>query len=182
MKTFSKISEDLQLVNQSNETHEAKQEEEKQEPNPSKDFRGWAIWDDKSDANYKHNYKHFAMPEFKTFRDLDRFLHVWRRGLEGIEKREGLEKAELNELSSLWVLAGWTVLANAYENFAEGSDGWFKDFAETKGVFPFDKRFMKFMEILKEKQKPFEYPSEKNTEISSWLAELNKWADQFRQP
>lgn len=35
-------------------------------------------------------YKHFPIPEFNTFRDLDRFLFVWSRGLEWLDEQRRL--------------------------------------------------------------------------------------------
>lgn len=168
VKQFLSLFE--KLVDQTNKTHKAKQEEEKEKPNPSDDFPGWAIWYDKSG----NKYRHFEMPGFVTFRDLDRFLHVWSRGL------EWLEKAEVNNIPSLWALAGWTVLTDAYKNFAEEGVEWFKDFEETTGTF--EERFEEFKGKLKEKQKGFDYLDQKHDEISKWLQILDKWPEQLRQP
>jgi hypothetical protein len=166
------------FIELSNRTYKAKQNEEKQEPNLPDDFLGWAIWHHRPNESDEHCYKHFAMPKFETFRDLDRFLHVWRRGLEGIEKGGGLKGAKLNEISSIWALAGWAVLAGAYENFAEGSDNWFKEFVETKGAF--GKRFEKFEKDLRAKGVVFEHIDRNDTEIERWVGELEKLPDQFQ--
>lgn len=48
-------------------------------PDPSGDFPGWAVWCTNG------AYEHFPMPEFETFRDLDRFLYIWTRGLAWLE-------------------------------------------------------------------------------------------------
>ena len=54
----------------------------KKVPDPSGDFSGWAIWFNGL------NYNHFPMPEFETFRDLDRFLFIWSGGIDWLEKRK----------------------------------------------------------------------------------------------
>jgi hypothetical protein len=54
----------------------------KKVPDPSSDFSGWAIWFNGL------NYNHFPMPEFETFRDLDRFLFIWSGGIDWLEKRK----------------------------------------------------------------------------------------------
>lgn len=49
---------------------------------PIKDFRGWAVWQEKPERSEKLEFHHFPMPDFNTFRDMDRFLHVWSTGVE----------------------------------------------------------------------------------------------------
>jgi hypothetical protein len=119
---------------------------------------GWAVWVDAS------TYKHFPMPKFEMIRDLDRFLHVWSRGLMWLGKPE---EAKVDKVFSLWALAGLTVLANAFEHFAEGSDEWFRGFAETTGTF--EERFGKVKDAFKEKGKTIEYPGKDEAEIARWL-------------
>lgn len=87
------------FVDQSNETDKAEQggeikaelEEEKQRPDPQNDFRGWAVYSPDGKI-----YKHFPLPEFETIRDLDRFLFVWSRGLEWLERsdKQAQQRAE----------------------------------------------------------------------------------------
>jgi len=122
---------------------------------------GWAFWLDKD------TYKHFPMPEFETFRDLDRFLYVWSRGIDRLAEHENIE---LDNIFSLWALAGWTILADVYEDFAKNGDNWFKNFEDITDT-PSEKLFKKFKEKLQEKQVDFEYPLYQDTEnkISSWL-------------
>lgn len=45
---------------------------------------GWAVW------HRDGTYEHFPMPGFETFRDLDRFLYIWSRGLDWLEKYQKL--------------------------------------------------------------------------------------------
>jgi hypothetical protein len=157
------------FVDQPNEIHKAKQEEEKEKPNPADDFPGWVVWYDEPAGKYKH----FEMPNFGIFQDLDRFLHVWSRGL------EWLEKAEVSHIPSLWALAGWTVLADAYTNFSDEGVMWFKNFEETTGTF--EERFEEFKGKLQEKQTVFNYPNQKHAEISRWLQILDRWPEQLKQ-
>lgn len=208
--------------------------------NSSKDFRGWAVWQEKTEKPEKSDFHHFPMPDFKTFREMDQFLHVWSTGVEwfdniqkeaadaakrfkaaaqraeraksqiqvvapqqptlgnavrGItetEEKERLarevEEAEraVNEAQmrvgndtsqtahrflSLWALAGWTVHANAYMNFAKSGDNWYEDFDVTKHD-PLVKRFADF----KVKLKDFEYPKD-DTQIEGWLRKFEEWPD-----
>lgn len=147
-----------------------------QEPelNPSDSFRGWAVW------RSGETYKHFEMPEFETFRDLDRFLFIWSSGLEWLRKTHA--DANIDTYISLWKLAGWTVLLDTYKDFAEGGDDWYKDFAEGG-----DKWFEDFMGI---KDKPFiehvnafktarhkssDYPGDGNEQLKAWRKRLDDW-------
>lgn len=93
-----------------------------------------------------------------------------------VEKRErdGLDTSpEINSFLSIWSLAGWTVLADRYEDFVAGGDEWFKDFAGTTGTFK--ERFSTFKDKLKEKGIVFENASEKEAKIIQWSENLNKW-------
>lgn len=165
------------LVDPSNKTNEAKQEEEKQEPDPSADFRGWAVY-----SLDGATYKHFPMPAFDTFRDLDRFLFVWSSGLKYLKNPQ---EHDVSKIASIWALAGWTVLTEAYKHFADEGDRWFEDFVGLEGTFL--KRFQDFKdqlsEKLKEKGKTFEYPNHNKPKINAWsddLNDLDKLPEQFQ--
>jgi energy-coupling factor transporter ATP-binding protein EcfA2 len=100
-----------------------------QNPDPSEEFPGWAIWVDGT------NYEHFPMPVFETFRDLDRFLFIWSSGLERLWKHHN--EPELDQLFDLWELAGQIILKDLiedrdawYKKFAEGGEAWYENFAE----------------------------------------------------
>jgi len=204
---------------------------------PLKDFRGWAVWQEESK---KSKFHHFPLPDFKTFRDIDRFLHVWSTGVEWFDnlqkkaedaakrfkaasKRAERAKSQIqvvapqqptrgdevqkitksdmserlaNEVKeaervanearrrvgndtsqkthiflSLWALAGWTIHANAYTNFAKSKDDWYEKF-DVINDDPFEKRFADFRRTVDD----FEY-SEDDTQIEDWLRILNEWPD-----
>jgi hypothetical protein len=145
------------------------------ELNPSDDFRGWAVW-----RSGEETYKHFKLPEFETFRDVDRFLFIWSSGLEWLRKTHA--DADVKTYINLWKLAGWTVLLDTYKDFAEEGDDWYKDFAEggdewfkdfmSITVKPFIKQFEKFK--IK-RQKLFEYPQNGDEKIKAWRKRLNDW-------
>jgi hypothetical protein len=164
------------FVDPSNKTNKAKQEEEKQEPDPSTDFQGWAVYSVEGAT-----YNHFPIPEFNTFRDLDRFLFVWSSGLKYLKNPE---EHDVSKIASIWALAGWMVLTEAYEHFADEGE-WFEDFIELKGTFT--KRFQDFKdqlsEKLKDKGKTFKYPAHNDPKIKAWSADLddlNKLPEQFQ--
>jgi hypothetical protein len=158
------------FVDPSNKTNKAKQEEAKQEPDPSTDFQGWAVY-----SVDGATYNHFPIPEFDTFRDLDRFLFVWSNGLKWLKNPE---EANANKISSIWALAGWTVLTETYTNFADAGDTWFEDFVGTKGRF--GERFNKFKRNLSQRGIVSLSPGNKSAEINRWLGELDKLPNQFQ--
>lgn len=179
MKKFLTLYE--RSLDQSNKTYKTKQEEEKQKPNPQDDFRGWAVYSIDEAAN-EAAYNHFPMPKFETIRDLDRFLFVWSSGLKCLKN---LKEHDVSKIASIWALAGWTVLAEAYEHFVDEGDRWFEGFVGGEGTF--DKRFKVFKdqlsEKLKGKGKTFEYPTHNEPKISAWKADLddlNKLPEQFQ--
>lgn len=159
------------------EGERAGQEEEKQGPDPQEHFRGWAVY-----SLDEVTYKHFPLPEFETIRDLDRFLFVWSRGLKYLKNPQ---EHDVSKIASIWALAGWTVLTEAYEHFADEGDRWFEDFVKTEGTFP--TRFKKFKdklnERLKEKGETFKYPTPNKPKITAWgndLNDSNKFPEQFQ--
>jgi hypothetical protein len=83
------------FLDQSNKPYKAKQEKEKPEPDPQDDFRGWAVYSVEGAT-----YEHFPMPEFETLRDLDRFLFVWSRGLEWLERLDKQAQKRADETQS----------------------------------------------------------------------------------
>jgi len=117
---------------------------------------GWAAWSDNG------IFKHFPMPEFKTFRDLDRFLHVWSRGLEWLVKPEN---EEIDRIIDIWALAAWTILVDGYGNFAKDSNKWYEDFKATTGT-SYKERFKKF-------RKKLTASPDKDAQIEKWL--IRKW-------
>ncbi len=159
------------------EGEKAEQEEEKQRPDPQNDFRGWAVYSLEGKI-----YKHFPLPEFETIRDLDRFLFVWSSGLKYLKNPQ---EHDVSKIASIWALAGWTVLTEAYMHFADEGDKWFGDFVRTKGTFA--KRFEDFEKQLsrklKRKGQTFEYPTPNKSKINAWgtdLNDLNKLPEQFQ--
>jgi hypothetical protein len=161
---------------ESNKDQIAKPREEKREPIPSEDFRGWAMW--RSETKWKH----LPIPKFELFRDLDRFLFIWSEGLGSLGKPE---HAEIEKLVNLWKLAGRTVLLDSFRDFAEGGDDWYKDFAEggTNWFKEFmeieDGTFMERFEKFKEKRgMSFNYPSDGSEQIKAWRERLNDWDGQ----
>ncbi len=119
------------------------------------------------------------MPDFEIFRDLDRFLFIWSSGLKWLKKPE---EHNVSKVASIWALAGWTVLTDTYENFADEDDKWFEDFARTQGTFA--ERFEAFKkqlsEKLAEKGKTFEYPAYNKTKITKWGDTLNNLPERFQ--
>lgn len=97
---------------------------EAQELNPEKDFRGWAVW------NKESTYRHFPMPDFTTFRELDRFLYVWSTGLEWWAKygkdSVAQEREQIRSLIHLWGIAGLTVNDSSFMRFAARQEDWFE--------------------------------------------------------
>lgn len=97
---------------------------EDQELNPAKDLRGWAVLINGT------TYRHFPMPDFKTFQELDRFLYVWSTGLEWWVKYGNVSVAEEREQIRayiyLWSLAGSTVDDISFERFAAREEDWFE--------------------------------------------------------
>jgi hypothetical protein len=103
-------------------------------PEPSDWFVGWAVYSPDGST-----YEHFPMPDFETFRDLDRFLFIWSRGLKALSNCYE-DKDKVGKLFELWELAGRTIFLDirkdrsknegidAYENLAkriaEGKDAW----------------------------------------------------------
>jgi|GEM_PF-1759682 len=159
------------------EGEKAEQEEGKHGPDPQEHFQGWAVY-----SLDQVTYKHFPLPEFETIRDLDRFLFVWSNGLKYLKNPQ---EHDVSIIASIWALAGWTVLTEAYEHFADEGDRWFEDFVKTEGAFP--KRFKKFKdklnERLKEKGETFKYPTHNNLKITAWgndLNDSNKFPEQFQ--
>jgi hypothetical protein len=87
---------------------------------PPEEFRWAAWWNGKS-------WQHFPMPPFKTFQQLDRFLHVWNRGLDWWSQEYDSKltsNRSLRDVIDLWALAGWTVIGNHYEDFVLRSAEW----------------------------------------------------------
>lgn len=156
---------------------------EQQKLNQSVDLPLWAVWFNGS------THKHFRMPKFKTFRELDRFLYVWSRGIEWLEESEYVQAAlpkRISYITSLWALAGQTVLIDTYKDFAEGGDDWYQDFAEGGDKWfndlmdiegtGFEERFKNFKE---KRKKDFPYPSSGNEQINAWKARLDDWNDEL---
>jgi hypothetical protein len=169
------------FLNQSNEFYKAVNKEEELKPNMSDDFKGWAVWYNEKEKKCEH----FAMPEFETFRDLDRFLHIWSLGLEWAKKEERATGVEVSRVF-LWGLAGWVMFTDAYEYFAEEkkSDDWFKDFSDTEGTFL--ERLKKFLDKLKDKWKIPKHstkPIKRDAKTMSMkrLEKLNMWSEQIER-
>lgn len=190
------------------------------------DLRGWAVWYNGS------IYKHFPMPAFSLFRDLDRFLLIWSSGLswldkeaqkhigaapnsgEEVEPQSGDDTAQqlaqagqaqrgatisepqrqvdrsedtsratsevqstlgddtqqkVRKLLSLWALAGWTVLTEAYKEFAESGEDWFKNFDVLADEL-FESRFAEFKKHLPSN---FKYPADHDTQVKTWSGRLD---------
>jgi hypothetical protein len=123
---------------------------------PSTDFPGWAVLHNRS------TYQHFPMPNFQTFRDLDRFLFVWRTGI------GSLDDQSKSDFFSVWALAGWTILVDAYQDFASEGN-WYGKFAAIRGN-TFQERFEKLKETLPD----LKYPDSKEPDIKNWLQKLDK--------
>jgi hypothetical protein len=154
----------------------------KQKLNPLVDLPLWAVW---KEAGYEVGPRHFPMPEFKTFRELDRFLYVWSRGIEWLEESEYAQASlpkRVNYITSLWALAGRTTLLDTYMDFAEGGDNWYTDFAEGGDDWfndlmncegdHFEQRFENFMG---KRNKSFNYSNDEDEKIKVWRARLNDW-------
>ena len=144
---------------------------------PSQYFAGWAVWLDGS------TYRHLPVPEFQTFREIDQFLYVWSRGL------GSTGKSQVDDVISLWALAGWTIISRLFENFASKGDDWFNDFSgikspcsqfsEIKGAYRklFDQFKTRFNEKRKEQhqgssdQTPpdFEYSGDSKSRLDEWV-------------
>lgn len=150
-----------------------------QKHNQSVDLPLWAVW-----FNGK-THKHFRMPEFRTFRELDRFLYVWSKGIEWLEESEYAQAdlpKRISYITALWSLAGRTVLLDSYKDFTEGGDDWYKDFTEGgddwfKGFMEakgtrFEERFKNFKMM---RQKDFDYYKIRNEQIDEWKARLDDW-------
>lgn len=172
IKQFLSLFE--RLVNEWNKTETARIVEEKIDPNPQDDFRGWAVWGDDT-----RRYTHFPIPEFEVVRDLDHFLFIWSRALEWLGKAG---RVEIDDLVSLWKLAGRTVLLEAYRDFGNGGDDWYKDFAQ--GGDSWFKDFIEtrstsfkahFEEFSKRRGKLFEYPADGSEQIRAWRKKLDTW-------
>lgn len=146
---------------------DAKDEGGEQEIDPLEAFKGWAVWYDKSEGQCRH----FPLPKFETFRELDQFLRVWSRGLEDLEKLDGLKLPGV--IPSLWTLAGWVVLADVFPTFSEAGEEWIKALAKKRGTL--EKRLSKFKKELKEK-----YPNQTEGELGSWL-QADGWPQQLKQ-
>ncbi len=100
-----------------------------QTPDPSGEFLGWAVRFD------GHMFKHFPIPVFETFRDLDRFLFMWSSGLECLWKHQ--HEPTLDQLFDLWEVAGLTILQDpinggegSYGKLSEGGTEWYEDLTE----------------------------------------------------
>jgi hypothetical protein len=152
---------------------------EPQKLNQSVNLPLWAVWFNGS------THKHFRMPKFKTFRELDRFLYIWSRGIEWLEESE-YAQADLSKrisyIASLWALAGRTVLLDTYRDFAEGGDDWYRDFAEGGDDWYRDfadaqgARFeIRFENFKKQRKKDFVYPNIGNEQLVAWKARLASW-------
>lgn len=130
---------------------------------PSDYFLGWAVWHE------GEFYKHFPMPDFKTFQELDRFLYIWSRGIEWL--KNPLEENEvaqfqkddnLQNFLSVWALAGLTVIDKCKykdfaDNFAGKGDDWYK-----------------------EKLKDFNYSSD-NTDLQTWLDKVKDFPQKMNE-
>lgn len=154
---------------------------QKKSPDPSDSFIGWAVYLSSGDYLSKGSiYKHLPIPKFKIFRDLDRFLFIWSSGLKWLKK---FGVSEANKISSIWALAGWTVLTDTertrtYEKFAREGDKWFEAFDATRGSFT--ERFGELKRKLGQIEIAFQPPFDKNDEITLWLGKLDELPEQFK--
>jgi hypothetical protein len=151
----------------------------KQKLNPLVDLPLWAVWFDGS------IHKHFRVPRFKTFRELDRFLYVWSQGIEWLEESEYAQAPlakRISYITSLWALAGRIVLLDTYKDFADGGDDWYRDFAESGDAWY--KEFMdssgarfvdRFNNFKNKRNKNFVFPSSGSERINEWIARLDDW-------
>jgi hypothetical protein len=91
-------------------------------PDASDYFTGWAIW------HNGNTYRHFPMPNFDTFCQLDRFLYVWSCGLDWLEdeKAKNNETIDSNKIIDIWRLASWVIKSNEYEDFSRREPNWFE--------------------------------------------------------
>jgi len=121
------------------------------------------------------------MPEFYTFREIDQFLYVWSTSLAWLTDDDAEHQVDI---ISLWALAGWTILADLYDEFAEKGDNWFNDLVGRKGgagtsgastsgkVSPsklFDTLTVRLNEIRKDqKKKPLKYSPNAKLRIKRW--------------
>jgi hypothetical protein len=163
------------FVNDSHKKQRLEHGGEKREPNPSEDFRGWAM------LKSEETWKHLPMPQFELFRDLDRFLFIWSKGLESLGKPE---PSDVQKALNLWKLAGRIVLLDSYKDFANEGDDWYEDFA--KGGNEWFKEFMeregtfieRFDTFGEKRGMSFNYPSEGSEQIDAWRERLNDWDSQ----
>ena len=127
-------------------------------------------------------WKHLPIPKFEIFRDLDRFLFIWSKGLESLGKPE---HGEVDKTLSLWKLAGRIVLLDSFRDFTKEGDAWYEDFA--KGEASWFEEFMEngdgsFMErfeaLSKKRGMSFNYPSEGSELINAWRNRLDDWDNQ----
>jgi hypothetical protein len=93
------------------------------EGEPVNHLSAWAIIDNKP----------LQIPAFKTVQELDCFLRVWNRGLDylfpELEDSEEPKKSEPEArllVQLLWMLAGWTMIENRYDEFAREDIEWFE--------------------------------------------------------
>jgi hypothetical protein len=90
----------------------------------SDEVQGWG-----ANSDDGKTWKHFPLPKFETFRDIDRFLNIWSRGIKWLKDNERLGTADSDEIKFLWVLAGEIVLGDIYDP-THGEQSWLKAFAE----------------------------------------------------
>jgi RecA/RadA recombinase len=81
---------------------------------------GWAV------CRKESTIEHFPMPDFETFQHCDRFLCLWNSGLEWLDDKQSVESEEqppISEYIRLWEIAGWVVINDHYDSFADaGAD------------------------------------------------------------
>jgi hypothetical protein len=162
--------------------------ESKVELDPSDFFLGWAVWQNTNDT--KQPYEHFPMPDFKTFRELDRFLYVWSRGVRWLEDNKGLYPNVQKRITSLWALAGQSILLDEYNNFGEVKHSWYKDFAEGEenwfkifmetGASRFEGRFEEFKKNFEEEREiVLDYPKVEGEQYNNWKQTLDDWTEKI---
>lgn len=84
-------------------------------------FTGWAVWFNGT------TYKHFPIPEFNVFWQLDRFLHIWSCGLDWAkETKNNKVKIDIDKIICLWKLAERVINSDKYEQFSRRDDKWFE--------------------------------------------------------
>ena len=81
---------------------------------PTPGISGWAWY------MHERRWKHFPLPAFTLFRQLDRFLSIWNDGLS-----EESEALPLNRIIDLWGRAAWIATSSekVYENFVRKANG-----------------------------------------------------------